>query len=60
MPPPPPNQIIYVASEKRVPVRRQFDAVVVTGTFSASKLSTDLAEVGYRIAAEAVASYVAE
>jgi hypothetical protein len=60
VPPPPPNQIIYVQSEKRVPVRRQFDAVLVTGTFAASKLSTDLAEVGYRIAAEAVTSFVAE
>jgi uncharacterized protein len=60
VPPPPPNQIIYVQSEKRVPVRRQFDAVLVTGTFAASKLSTDLAEVGYRIAAEAVTPYVEE
>jgi uncharacterized protein len=60
VPPPPPNQIIYVQSEKRVPVRRQFEAVLVTGTFAASKLSTDLAEVGYRIAAEAVTPYVEE
>jgi uncharacterized protein len=60
VPPPPPNQIIYVQSEKRVPVRRQFDAILVTGTFAASKLSTDLAEVGYRIAAESVTSYVAK
>jgi uncharacterized protein len=60
VPPPPPNQIIYVESKKRVPLRRQFEAVIVTGTFAASELSTDLAEVGYRIAAEAVTPYVEE
>jgi uncharacterized protein len=57
VPPPPPNQIVHVLSKERVRVGRQFEPVLVTGTFAAAPLSTELAEVGYRIVAEAVVPY---
>jgi uncharacterized protein len=58
VPPPPPNQIVLVQSERRIPVRDQFEPVLVTGTIATGMLSTGLADVGYRITAEAVMPYV--
>jgi uncharacterized protein len=60
VPPPPPNQVVLVRSERRVPVRDQFEPVLVTGTFATGMLSTELAEVGYQVAAEAVTSYAGQ
>jgi uncharacterized protein len=57
VPPPPPNQVVLVRSERRVPVRDQFEPVLVTGTLAVGMASTELAEVGYRVAAEAVTPY---
>jgi hypothetical protein len=57
VPPPPPNQIVLVRSETRIPIRDQFEPVQVTGTFSTGLHTTDLAEVGYQVAAEAVIPY---
>jgi uncharacterized protein len=54
VPPPPPNQIIDVRSEEGVEIRGMFDAVQVTGTLAVGALPTELAEVGYRITADAV------
>src|SRR4051794_5438326 len=59
VPPPPPNQIVYVTSDKPVRVVRQFEPVLVTGVMAVGVLSTDLADVGYRIAADTVAPYAA-
>ena len=59
VPPPPPNQIIYVQSDKPVRVQRQFEPILVTGVIATGVLSTDLADVGYRIAADTVAPYAA-
>jgi hypothetical protein len=57
VPPPPPNQIVHVRSPTRIPVRDQFEPVQVTGTLATGLLATDLAEVGYQVAAEAVTPY---
>jgi hypothetical protein len=57
VPPPPPNQVVLVRSEKRVPVRDQFEPVRVTGTLATGMLSTDFAEVGYQVAADTVVPY---
>jgi uncharacterized protein len=57
VPPPPPNQVVLVQSDRRIPVRGQFEPVLVTGTLATGMLSTELADVGYRIAAEAVTPY---
>jgi uncharacterized protein len=58
VPPPPPNQIIYVESEDAIQVRAAFEPVSVTGTLAATTHSTELAEVGYRIAADEVTLFV--
>ncbi len=57
VPPPPPNQIVYVTSEEPVESRRLFDAVVVTGVIQSARESTELAESGYRLAAIQVATH---
>jgi hypothetical protein len=57
VPPPPPNQIVLVRSETRIPVRDQFEPVQVTGTLAIGLQSTDFAEAGYLVAAEAVTPY---
>ncbi|MCI4663563.1 MAG: DUF3299 domain-containing protein [Neomegalonema sp.] len=57
VPPPPPNQIVLVESKKPYPTTGYFDPVKVTGTLSHLGADLDLAEVGYRIAAETVAAY---
>jgi hypothetical protein len=58
VPPPPPNQIIYVESKTPVVVTAAFDPITVTGTLEATALATELADVGYHLAAEEVAVYV--
>ncbi len=57
VPPPPPNQIVYVYIEEGVEVEGLFDPVVVTGVMSASSMFTDLADVGYRMVADEIAPY---
>jgi uncharacterized protein len=57
VPPPPPNQIILVRSEEEVRVGSMFEPVTVTGTLKAAALATELADVGYRLAADTVAPY---
>lgn len=54
VPPPPPNQIIYVKAEKGFDVSGSFDPVYVTGTIKTSSQYTGLAETGYSIDAEKV------
>jgi uncharacterized protein len=60
VPPPPPNQVVLVRSERRVPVLDQFEPVQVTGTLATGMLSTDFAEVGYQVAAETVTPYAGQ
>ncbi len=58
VPPPPPNQIVHVvlaAGEGRR--RRLFDAVWVSGTLRVVRSSSELADTGYRLEAQAVEPY---
>lgn len=54
VPPPPPNQIIYVKTAKGFDVEGSFDPVYVTGTLKVASQYTGLAETGYSIDAEKV------
>jgi uncharacterized protein len=55
VPPPPPNQIVYVG--KSTPVPEMFAAVWVTGTLRAAPVATILADVGYRLEDATVEPY---
>ncbi|MBT3069523.1 DUF3299 domain-containing protein [Rhodomicrobium sp. Az07] len=54
VPPPPPNQIIYVKVENGFDVAGSFDPVWVTGRISVASQFTGLAETGYTIDADRV------
>jgi uncharacterized protein len=54
VPPPPPNQIVYVKAENGIDVRGTFEPVWVTGTLTVTPAFTGLAEAGYSLEAEAV------
>jgi uncharacterized protein len=54
VPPPPPNQIIYVKAADGFQVKGQFDPVYVTGTLRTERQFTGLAATGYTMAAEKV------
>jgi hypothetical protein len=54
VPPPPPNQIIYVKAAEGFEVAGQFDPVYVTGTIRTARQVTGLAATGYTMEAERV------
>jgi hypothetical protein len=54
VPPPPPNQIVYVKAEKGFTVKEMFDPVYVTGTMKVASASTGLADAGYTLEADVV------
>jgi hypothetical protein len=54
VPPPPPNQIIYVKAARGVEVSGQFAPVSVTGTLKTTRQFTGLAVTGYTMEAEEV------
>jgi uncharacterized protein len=54
VPPPPPNQIIYVKAAEGFEVNGQFDPVYVTGTLETARQFTGLAATGYTMEAEKV------
>ena len=56
-PPPPPNQLVFVTTEKPWPSESMWDAVWVSGRLSAKSMSTQIADVGYQIAAEKIEVY---
>ncbi len=47
VPPPPPNQTVFVRSTDGLSIRRLFDTVAVTGRFNAERRSGELADAGY-------------
>lgn len=49
VPPPPPNQIVYVKFSEGVPIDNLYDAIWVTGTMSTKGWSGDIATVGYSL-----------
>lgn len=57
VPPPPPNQVVFVTSETPWPNDQLFDAVWVYGTMSAKLQSNELAQMGYEIKAEKMEIY---
>ena len=54
VPPPPPNQIIYVKAAEGFEVYGQFNAAYITGTLKAVRQVTDLAATGYAMEAEKI------
>ncbi len=54
VPPPPPNQIVYVKTAKGFDVAGSFDPVYVTGVMKVAAQYTGLAEAGYSIDADKV------
>lgn len=57
VPPPPPNQLVFVTSSAPWPSDQLWDAIWVTGTLSAKMQSTSLGEIGYELAASAIEIY---
>ncbi|MCV2886268.1 DUF3299 domain-containing protein [Aestuariibacter sp. AA17] len=49
VPPPPPNQIVYVKFSEGVPIDNLYDAIWVEGTLSTKGWSGDIATVGYTL-----------
>ncbi|KXF80824.1 DUF3299 domain-containing protein [Enterovibrio coralii] len=47
VPPPPPNQIVYVKFDKGAPVQDLWDVVYVVGTLKTQTVSHELAQAGY-------------
>ena len=54
VPPPPPNQIVYVKSDKGFEIGGTFDPVTVTGTMKTETAFTGIADAGYSIDADSV------
>ena len=59
VPPPPPNQLVFVNTATPWPSDKLWEAVLVTGTLTASVQRTEIAEVGYEIAATVIEKYQA-
>lgn len=57
-PPPPPNQLVIVKSERPWPSDQLWDPVWVTGVMRTELQSTDLAEIAYTLTAEEMEVYV--
>lgn len=58
VPPPPPNQLVFVTTSKPWPNESLWDPVWVFGTLSAKPMTTQIADVGYQITAERMEIYV--
>ena len=54
VPPPPPNQIVYVTSAKGIDIKGTFEPVYVTGQIKTAGQFTGLAETGYTLTADRV------
>lgn len=57
VPPPPPNQIVYVKFPKGAPVQELWDIVYVVGKLKTEMTSLELAETGYMIEGESIEAY---
>ncbi len=57
VPPPPPNQIIYVKFPKGAPVQQLWDVVYVIGTLETQTLDHELAQTGYTLEGDAIEEY---
>lgn len=57
VPPPPPNQLVFVTTSTPWPSESLWDPVWVFGTLSAKPMATEIADVGYQITAERMEAY---
>ncbi|MEO1734411.1 MAG: DUF3299 domain-containing protein [Pseudomonadota bacterium] len=57
VPPPPPNQLVFVSTEDPYASRGLFEPVFVTGVFGTTATDTALAEIGYAMAADKIEPY---
>jgi len=57
VPPPPPNQLVVVTTETPWPEDDLWDPVWVTGTMRTALQSTDIAQAGYALRADAMETY---
>lgn len=54
VPPPPPNQLVFVTTEEPYESDGLFEAVSVTGVFGTDPTSTRLAQIGYGLSADRI------
>ncbi len=57
VPPPPPNQIIYVRFKDGAPIQELWDVVYIIGELKTETINHELAEIGYVIEGTALAEY---
>ncbi|MEL6114622.1 DUF3299 domain-containing protein [Photobacterium sp. SP02] len=57
VPPPPPNQIIYVKFPKGAPVQQLWDVVYVVGKLNVQTIEHELAETGYLLHGSLIEEY---
>lgn len=57
VPPPPPNQLVYVTTAEPWPSEDIWTAIWVTGTLRTRLQSTAIAEIGYELSAVAIEEY---
>ena len=57
VPPPPPNQIIYVKFPQGAPIQQLWDVIYLVGTLKTESISHDLAQTGYLIEGTAIEEY---
>jgi hypothetical protein len=57
VPPPPPNQIIYVKFPNGAPVQELWDVIYVVGTLRTQTVTKDIAEAGYLIDGLSIEAY---
>ncbi|MCF3595820.1 DUF3299 domain-containing protein [Rhodobacteraceae bacterium LMO-12] len=57
VPPPPPNQLVFVTSKRPWNAQVMFEPVWVTGTIMVDPISTNLADIGYSMRADLIELY---
>lgn len=57
VPPPPPNQIIYVKFPKGAPIQQLWDVIYVIGTLKTETMNHELAETGYILEGSTITEY---
>ena len=57
VPPPPPNQLVFLTTDTPYELQGLFEPVWVTGTFGTASTETQLAEVGYALSADNIEPY---
>ncbi len=57
VPPPPPNQIIYVKFPKGAPVQKLWDVIYVIGKLKTETFESDIAEAGYVLEGTSIEEY---